>query len=252
MTKKSTLDRRAILLSTLVHLTSASIVRETLDTNTTCSDVANWTDINGDTCAWYSEEGLNRCELFGSDFETNDGGHTASSACCVCGGGDAVMSITCIDDVHYQDPNGFTCADYALDSDSEYTMMDDVLYETGKTRCELFSELFQDISDLGEDDVATATATPQEKCCACGGGYASDLLVPSFAPVADGINDDDDDMNVNVNNGSYYENEECRNVADWIDATERFDCPYFEVDPEHRCATYGHYNLNMGHVAVSA
>eukprot|EP00816_Leptocylindrus_hargravesii_P007482 CAMPEP_0196810058 /NCGR_PEP_ID=MMETSP1362-20130617/9897_1 /TAXON_ID=163516 /ORGANISM="Leptocylindrus danicus, Strain CCMP1856" /LENGTH=1085 /DNA_ID=CAMNT_0042184921 /DNA_START=84 /DNA_END=3341 /DNA_ORIENTATION=- len=215
----------------MLHLLSASVVRETLDT---CFDLANWTDINGDSCSWYTEEGSNRCELFGNEFE--NGGHTANSACCDCGGSPS-NSTVCIDDEHYEDPSGFTCADYTRDNDVTM-IMDDVLYDTGKTRCELFTELFEDISDL--------EASPQEKCCACGGGYASEFVVPSFAPASStGSNNDDTSTSI-------YEHEECRNVVDWIDATGRFDCPYFEVDPEHRCATYGHYNLNMGHVANSA
>merc|ERR1719276_230873 len=49
-------------------------------------DVLGWHDSDGDDCAWYAgSEDNNECEGWGSCCE-NDG-HTANTACCVCGGG---------------------------------------------------------------------------------------------------------------------------------------------------------------------
>jgi hypothetical protein len=49
-----------------------------------CVDEAGWTDSDGDGCAWYAEDPLTRCSVFGSCCENN--GFTASEACCVCDG----------------------------------------------------------------------------------------------------------------------------------------------------------------------
>lgn len=52
-----------------------------------CSDaVANWHDSDGSqyTCDWYATTS-NACNQYGHDFENF--GHTASTACCACGGG---------------------------------------------------------------------------------------------------------------------------------------------------------------------
>merc|ERR1719276_641994 len=49
-------------------------------------DVLGWHDSDGDDCAWHAGSGdNNECEEWGSCCE-NDG-HTANTACCVCGGG---------------------------------------------------------------------------------------------------------------------------------------------------------------------
>ncbi|CAB9526035.1 metalloproteinase dpy-31 [Seminavis robusta] len=44
----------------------------------------NWIDSAGDDCLWY--EAGNNCVLYGS-YNAGQDGHTASEACCVCGGG---------------------------------------------------------------------------------------------------------------------------------------------------------------------
>merc|ERR1719215_616938 len=51
-----------------------------------CSDVLGWHNYFGEAydCAWYAASDV-RCESLGSAYE-NDG-HTANTACCVCGGG---------------------------------------------------------------------------------------------------------------------------------------------------------------------
>jgi hypothetical protein len=51
-----------------------------------CNDVSGWFDAEGATydCAWYSSDGSN-CATYRSEYA--NAGHTANSACCVCGGG---------------------------------------------------------------------------------------------------------------------------------------------------------------------
>jgi hypothetical protein len=47
-----------------------------------CVDEAGWKDSDGDGCAWYAQDPLARCSMYGSCCENN--GLTASEACCVC------------------------------------------------------------------------------------------------------------------------------------------------------------------------
>ena len=56
----------------------------------TCTDITGWADSGGDTCANYELNG-NWCVWYGDGFA--NGGHTANTACCACGGG--VMSSCC-------------------------------------------------------------------------------------------------------------------------------------------------------------
>jgi hypothetical protein len=50
-----------------------------------CSDVAGWHDIDGDSyvCDWYALG--NNCAVHGASYENMQ--HTANTACCACGGG---------------------------------------------------------------------------------------------------------------------------------------------------------------------
>lgn len=61
--------------------------------STICTDVPYWYDSGGPNynCAWYAESGSN-CQVHGSSFENF--GHTASTACCVCGGGSTSVGPT--------------------------------------------------------------------------------------------------------------------------------------------------------------
>ena len=70
-----------------------------------CTDVAGWVDTSGDGCDWYEgflgdddeyyyddEKGMSRCEAYGSCCF--NGGHSASTACCACGGGSLYSQCT--------------------------------------------------------------------------------------------------------------------------------------------------------------
>ena len=140
---------------------------------TACYDVTGWVDSQGDDCNWYDQTTTNVdpshqqeqsfCELYGLEFKSR--GHTAITACCVCGGGyvSAVQPSAfptglptfqptevrdCVDDASFRDEFGFTCKDYDRDLD------DDFEFVNGGTRCDL----------IGKETGAV------EMCCACGGG----------------------------------------------------------------------------------
>jgi len=51
-----------------------------------CEDLPGWRDSTGDACEWYSHK--SRCADYGGGYSNKS--HTASTACCVCGGGQVV------------------------------------------------------------------------------------------------------------------------------------------------------------------
>merc|ERR1711920_143555 len=70
----------------------------------TCKDLPGWKDNAGDACSWYSAG--EHCGLHGHKYENE--GHTANTACCVCGGGQG----QCQDDTTWTDSHGDGCAWY--------------------------------------------------------------------------------------------------------------------------------------------
>ena len=89
-------DNTGILVSSHYGCTISAEMGTTIssigdDDNRACTNVPNWHDSDGITygCAWYAE-GTN-CVEYGDSYENM--GHTASTACCVCGGGDVNQDV---------------------------------------------------------------------------------------------------------------------------------------------------------------
>ena len=85
-----------------------------------CSDVLGWVDSDGDNCSWYEmyqyESNKSSCSLYDS-YAAN--GHSGSSACCACGGGEFTFTGAC-------SANGQTCLAGTTCNDccNEYTWWD--------------------------------------------------------------------------------------------------------------------------------
>merc|ERR1712174_156555 len=111
--------------------------------NASCFDSAYTTDSAGDTCAWYA----GNTEYCGN---YDDSTFTASTDCCVCGGGTDVSGYSHVCDYYASD----FCVDTtggALDSTSDTCQY----YESNPDAC-------------GSYDDWQFTASSM--CCACGGG----------------------------------------------------------------------------------
>jgi len=138
-----------LLLEILIVIVTVTV---TTAQTTVCHDLANWIDQYGDGCEWYDRDGA--CENFG-DCCANYG-HTASSACCACGGGEDVV-------IDYptpapKDENDDMCTDLfgwrdAYGDDCGW-------YETQDPTC----------SEYGWSMPGTNGTYPMEACCTCGGG----------------------------------------------------------------------------------
>ena len=94
--------KNVVLLATTTLL---SLTSYTTTAQNTCQDVQGWVASDGYDCDFYAgivgdddnyyyddEKGMDRCEAF-SDCCFN-GGHTAATACCVCGGGTLYSQCT--------------------------------------------------------------------------------------------------------------------------------------------------------------
>ena len=143
-------------------------------------DPPGWYDGDGSgyTCPWYAAG--DRCDAFGNI--SSNFGHTASEACCACGGGvsridndrpsaeptvvrsstPSIAKSNCVDDPpgwHDGDGTGYTCIWYAAE-------------DTAEDRCNLFGN---QAPNFGH--------TASEACCACGGGVSMFAIDrPSEAP----------------------------------------------------------------------
>lgn len=105
----------------------------------TCTDIPNWADRDGDDCQKY--ESSNWCAIYGSGYRHD--GHTASEACCACGGGQGVQQqSTCTDLAGWADIDGDNCERY---DQSNW--------------CDQFGNGY-----------ANHNHTANQACCACGGG----------------------------------------------------------------------------------
>jgi len=90
-----------------------------------CTDLQGWADTEGDGCGSYAEQGW--CNADGTPGTGWDGewgnfvdffsqGHSALTACCVCGGGNrnsGAARNACSDVPSWKDPDGDGCAEYA-------------------------------------------------------------------------------------------------------------------------------------------
>jgi hypothetical protein len=123
----------------------------------TCWDQPNWYDSTGDGCAWYEEE--HNCEYYGDQFLSIDG-LAANDACCTCGGGlSSAPALPPADDV----PG---CSDSPYDWFDEYG-----------NRCDWYS-LDEDYCIKYGDFEGADGKTPNEACCACGGGFNPNATPP--------------------------------------------------------------------------
>lgn len=179
-----------------------------------CRDIPGWHDADGlrGVCEWYAapvgddddyyNEGGTRCNLFGTSYE-NDG-FTASTACCVCGGGYKLgqdpstaptstpkpTSITpaptnhptislqpssslqpseyCqnVIDWHASDSVRYDCDWFELPTGD-----DDYYIQVSGTRCDLWGDGFENMGHVAN------TA-----CCVCGGGYRGADIIPTARP----------------------------------------------------------------------
>jgi len=90
-----------------------------------CSDLWGWTDAEGDGCAAYSDGWCKSDGTPGAKWDSSWGvfadyfseGHTASTACCICGGGSrptgTAAAHVCTDVPSWKDPDGDGCSEYA-------------------------------------------------------------------------------------------------------------------------------------------
>ena len=143
----------------LILITQSSYAQDT-----SCSDIANWIDAYGDGCDWYASK-PNACDAYGECCERY--GYTASTACCICGGGEIVNinpagaptlppkneGDDCVDEEGWEDEFGDGCGWYSqYDPTCEY----------------------------GWSAEGSNGLYPNEACCICGGGT---LFVPSPSGV---------------------------------------------------------------------
>ena len=159
-----------VLTSALLSLFAVSTFHVQVNAHK-CKNVAGWRDSEGDKCKWYKRKldddevddiFEDRCEAYGNCCE-NDG-HTAQTACCVCGGGEDFLD-TCEDVADFTDCGGDTCDFYANGEvgDDDYIYGDDYDDEIGSV-----------CSYWGYRCAGPSGLTANEACCACGGG-----LVPT-------------------------------------------------------------------------
>jgi len=158
---------------TILFILSIAIVHVTAEDE--CTDVAGWVDSYDDGCDWYEDPSDDdgdetRCEAYGNSF-ANDG-HTANTACCVCGGGEGFLD-TCENVSGWVDCGNDACSFYEdndLGDDDYYT------FDDGDTAC----------SYWGDGCPGPSGLTPNEACCVCGGGNPRNVDVTA-APVTPGV-----------------------------------------------------------------
>jgi hypothetical protein len=132
----------------------------------TCWDQPNWYDSTGDGCAWY--EGEHNCEYYGDQFLSIDG-LAANDACCTCGGGlSSAPALLLSDDV----PG---CSDNPFDWSDEYG-----------NGCDWYSSDAEYCKKYGDLEGAYGK-TPNEACCACGGGFNPNMIPPKEEEEDDGM-----------------------------------------------------------------
>ena len=134
----------------------------------TCVDVQNFNDINGDTCDTVKQrgdckDGKTTDTNWGKNFikfgmDANDAGVSASSACCICGGGQGKEKkqesnvASCVDIPNYKDKYLTTC-----EKTKEFgNCKDGKPHEVPEATLK---------SDANVDGVS-----PLDACCVCGGG----------------------------------------------------------------------------------
>ncbi len=113
----------------------------------------SWTDKWGDDCLWYLYEPDPdaACKTCGGT-DSYSQGHTAQTACCVCGGGIESNGCTNLDPtpgIAWTDSNGYTCFTYSG--------------SFGSLVCDLYG-------DMPSDDIPSDGLTANTACCGCGGG----------------------------------------------------------------------------------
>jgi hypothetical protein len=132
----------------------------------TCWDQPNWYDSTGDGCAWY--EGEHNCEYYGYQFLSIDG-LAANDACCTCGGGlSSAPALPPADEVPGCSENPFGWFDE---------------YGNGCDWYSLDAEYCMKYGDLE----GAYGKTPNEACCACGGGFNPNMTSPKEEEEDDGM-----------------------------------------------------------------
>mmetsp|Transcript_20482 Transcript_20482/g.33452 ORF Transcript_20482/g.33452 Transcript_20482/m.33452 type:complete len:358 (+) Transcript_20482:721-1794(+) len=120
-----------------------------------CWDLPSWYDSTGDGCVWYEEE--NNCEYYGNQFPSHIDGQTANEACFSCGGGLYEAPL----------PSDAVADTVPGCSDTPFSWFDDV-----GIGCDWYAIEDRNCIEFGEV-VGADRRTPNEVCCACGGGFDS-------------------------------------------------------------------------------
>ena len=175
---------------------------------TQCFDVADWVDSQGDDCSWYSNDD-SKCATYGDMYKSS--GHTASMACCRCGGGvhvaafaspsaapiaDSANDGKCYDDLVWRDKFGHGCDWYAVDPRAR---------DSSGTKC---------LDAFG-------IPSGQNECCVCGGGYR-DPAVPSYHPTSTPA-----PSSASRSSGT---DPGCRDIHGWVDPLSADGCLWYEQD----------------------
>uniref|UniRef100_A0A7S2L987 Uncharacterized protein n=1 Tax=Leptocylindrus danicus TaxID=163516 RepID=A0A7S2L987_9STRA len=179
------MSRQTTLLTlALTATTSLLLVQQVRAEAEACQDLPGWLDVDGDGCAFY--EALADDDYYYDDLTTNcdvygycctNMGHTAQTACCVCGGGVNFIE-TCEDDEEWVDCDGLSCEWYDRDTYDDYDDEDDFRYDDRDTVCSVH----------GTECPGPDGRTASEACCRCGGGKLGATTpavtdAPTKAPV---------------------------------------------------------------------
>ena len=232
-------------MKTLDKLLLLSLLSIAASSEDQCVDVLNWIDSNGNGCEWYADDNddsemlstrsmsSSRCSEYGNCCVYL--GHTAKTACCVCGGGegflDACIDTDGLEDFISQSSSDSSSSSIDLFSDCNgnsciwygWPIQPDDIPEEGNihalaasTRCSIYGD-----DEACLDPMTGTRAT--EACCQCGGGKAPSIytsthyfqpsypsLMPSGKPIIKEIsgyeNGCDGDKNSSLSSGKSSKN----------------------------------------------
>ena len=211
-----------------------------------CYDVPGWVDSQGDGCDWYAE-GEN-CRVWGTYIDFTNRNHTASTACCVCGGGEngngydipsmsptvtaspseffEVPIVTCsIGQVLA--PSG-ACVDPVCEDIPWVDSMGNEC-ETYEGRCETQG-----------DDFFSNGHTANSACCICGGGVNKSNMLLQEASGKEWFENNKNNM---ILSASYPTIEKCVNFFNFTVVDLNYTCDDFVESGKSglSCSRYGHF-----------